>query len=55
MSMYDITTITALPEADAEQQHLVDEIQHKDDFDHFQHGEFPAHCGKNSRPEPAAR
>lgn len=45
-----INDIAALPPADAEQQHLVDEITHPDDFEHFQHGAFPACCGEHSQP-----
>ena len=33
-----------LPPADAEQRHLVDEIEHADQYDGFQH-EFAVRCG----------
>jgi hypothetical protein len=42
-----------LPPADAEQQHLVDEIEHADDFDRFQHGDFPRCCGEHSQAATA--
>lgn len=45
-----INDIAALPPADAEQRHLVDEIEHPADFDHFQHGAFPQCCGEHSQP-----
>lgn len=41
-----VDDITNLPPADAEQRHLVDEIQHADDYDHFQHGDFPQCCSE---------
>lgn len=44
--------IAALPNADAEQRHVQDEIEHADDYDHFQHGEFPECCGKHPQAAP---
>jgi hypothetical protein len=41
-----------LPPADAEQAHLVDEITHEADYDHFQHGDFPHRCGACGQPMP---
>lgn len=35
---------TALPPTDAEQRHLVDEIEHADQYDGFHH-EFAVTCG----------
>jgi hypothetical protein len=49
-----IADIAALPPADAEQAHLVDEITHADDYDHFQHGDFPHRCGACPPASPAA-
>lgn len=49
-----IDDIATLPPADAEQQHLVDEIQHPEDFDHFQHGDFPKRCSECGQPMPEA-
>jgi hypothetical protein len=45
-----IDEITALPPADAEQRHLVDEIDHPDEYDHFQHGDFPQRCSACGQP-----
>lgn len=40
----------SLPPADAEQRHLVDEIEHQAEYDGFQHGAFPRCCGEHSQP-----
>lgn len=45
-----VEEMDALPPADAEQRHVVDEIEHPADYDHFQHGDFPRCCGEHSQP-----
>lgn len=46
-----ITDINALPPADAEQQHLVDEIEHPD-FVEAVHHDFAHRCGACGQPMP---
>lgn len=47
-----INDITALPPADAEQLHLVDEIQHEDEYRAIHSREFAARCGECGQPLP---
>lgn len=48
-----IDDITALPDADAEQAHLVDEITHPQFVDQVQHG-FADECGAGCACQPEA-
>lgn len=49
------TEINALPLADAEQRHVVDEIEHGDDYEHFQRGDYPTRCGENCACQDGSR
>lgn len=41
-----------LPPADAEQQHVLDEVEHYEDYELFQHGDFPKRCSDCGQPVP---